>query len=161
MKGAKRTPTAIRKKMGNPGKRPMPVWEPTPPDEMPEAPPQLDDYAKEEWDRLAPIAFNMGVLTVADVGVFSAYCVAYSRWRRAEEGIKAMATDENLHGLLDFKHTGTAYQNPLLKISEKAAHDMLKYAVEMGLTAAARARLAVYPPKEKKSKYDGLIKVVA
>ena len=158
--GPKPIPTAIKRKMGNPGRRPLPENEPQPPEEMPDAPAHLDRYAREEWDRMAPIAFNMGVLTTADRAVFSAYCMAYSRWRRAEEVIQKEAREENKEGLFVAKKTGTLVVNPLLKVSQEAAHDMLKYAVEMGLTASARARLAVSPQKKEKSKYKGLMKAV-
>jgi phage terminase small subunit len=49
-------------------------------------------------------------------------------------------------------------QNPLVLIAKQAASDMVRYASEFGMTAAARARIAagVYNSPTA-SKFDGLL----
>ena len=102
----------------------------------------------------------MGVLTLADQAVFAAYCISYSKWRHAEEGIVKSANKSNAGGLLAKSKSGTYKQNVLVAISNKAATDMVKFASEMGFSPTARARMAVRPPQGTKSKYAGLIKAV-
>jgi P27 family predicted phage terminase small subunit len=53
---------------------------------------------------------------------------------------------------------GNPRRNPLVKIASDAAEDMVRYASEFGMTAAARSRIAagIYTPPGP-SKFDGLI----
>jgi P27 family predicted phage terminase small subunit len=76
----------------------------------------------------------MGLLTVLDIHILAAYCIAYSHWREAEEKLaeareKAPAT----RGLLIDGRI-----NPLVKIARNAAADMLRLAGEFGMTPSAR-----------------------
>ena len=57
-RGRKPKPTALKVLEGNPGKRPLNLFEPTPEDKMPECPDWLEDEAKAEWDRLAVPMFS-------------------------------------------------------------------------------------------------------
>jgi P27 family predicted phage terminase small subunit len=127
--------------------------------ECPDPPPFLDAYARDEWWRIAPGLFVMGMLSVVDVHPFAAYCAAYSRWRAAEEAIALMAKrDELTKAMLIKAADGTPRTNPLIRISADSASDMVRFASEFGFTAAARARIASgisAPPTG--SKFDGLL----
>jgi len=155
--GRKSKPAAIKKLEGNPGKKPIQVeLEPT--GEMPEPPPFLDEYALEEWNRLANGLNRLKLLDVIDMTSFSAYCMAYSRWRHAEEELaKLVESGGTIAGLVQKTQSGNWIQQPLIGISNSAVANMVKYASEFGLTPAARAKLGVIPDKKKKSKFDGLI----
>jgi P27 family predicted phage terminase small subunit len=149
-KGRKPIPTTLKVLCGNPGNQKLPKNEPIPPTtDYIEPPTYLDEYALEEWQDVAPGLQAMGVLYAIDRQVFSAYCVAVSRFRKAEEEIKRLNEHEEDDGYLK--------QNRLFNISAKAALDMVRYAAEFGLTASARARLGVDCRQKKKSKFDGLI----
>ena len=39
--------------------------------------------AKKEWERLAELMNQMGVLTEVDMAAFAAYCQSYARWKEA------------------------------------------------------------------------------
>lgn len=43
--------------------------------------------AKKEWERLAELMNQMGVLTEVDMAAFAAYCQSYARWKEAQEHI--------------------------------------------------------------------------
>ncbi len=79
-------PIALIKLEGNPGKRRIPKDIGGPPSD-PGPPDHLDDYAREEWARVATGLEAMGVLTEVDRAALSAYCDAYAVWRTACEQI--------------------------------------------------------------------------
>ena len=87
MTGRKPKPTAVKKLEGNPGKRKLNTKEPIPAKGMPTCPDWLMPEAKEEWERLAELMNQMGVLTEVDMVAFAAYCQSYARWKEAQEHI--------------------------------------------------------------------------
>jgi P27 family predicted phage terminase small subunit len=156
--GRKKKPINLVVLEGNPGKRKIPAT-PQPPSDMPDPPKHLDAYGLEEWDRIAHGLNVMGVLSQVDQSALAAYCMAYSRWRTAEEEMqKRVAKGGALAGLVDKTAAGNIIQNCLVGIANKAAADMVRYAAEFGMTPSARARLGVGSEKPK-SKFEGLISV--
>ena len=150
---------SVKKKLGNPGKRPL-GEEPVPPDDLPLPPAHLDAYALEEWNRVVGGLAAMGILSSIDQAALAAYCGACGQWRLAREEMqKRMAVGGPLAGLVDVTKAGNVIQNPLVGIANKAAADMVRYAAEFGMTPSARARLAIDPSKKKKGKFDGLVGV--
>jgi len=154
--GRKKKPTNLIILEGNPGKRKIPKGEPQPPTEMPSPPPHLDAYGLEEWNRIAEGLNVMGILTVVDQASLAAYCGAYSRWRSAEEELNTLKAKNPLTALVLQTVSGNWIQQPLIGIANKAAADMVRYAVEFGMTPSARARLSI-DPKKPKGKFDGLL----
>ena len=158
MAGRKPKPLELKVLEGNPGRRPLPTTIPRPVcDELPTAPPHLDDIAQQEWERIAPGLHAMGLLAGVDRSSLAAYCTAYARWARAEAGIKrATRPDQPESGLMIQTTNGNWVQNPLVGTAHKAASDMVKYAAEFGMTPSARVRLAI-EKKEPSSKFGDLI----
>jgi P27 family predicted phage terminase small subunit len=150
-------PTRIKELEGNPGKRRLPINEPQPPMDLPDPPSHLNAYALEEWGRVAEPLNAMGVLSRIDQAVFAAYCVAYSRWRLAEEELNKLAKKSKRKALVLKTVSGNSIQHTLIGISNKAAADMVLFAKEFGMTSLARARMGVDPGKKSKSKFDGLV----
>ena len=85
MAGRKPKPTAVKKLEGNPGKRKLNTKEPVPAKGMPACPNWLLPEAKNEWERLADLMNQMGVLAEVDMAAFAAYCQSYARWKEAQE----------------------------------------------------------------------------
>lgn len=161
MRGRKPLPTNFKILMGNPGKQKLPKGEPQPPGDMPSPPDHLDEYGLQEWEKLAPGLNAMGVLTSVDGATFAAYCVSVARWRHAEEELNKVRTKGGaLAALLIKNQAGDWVQNPLIRISARAADEFVKYGSEFGLSPSSRARLAIDPGRSKPSKFDGLIKLV-
>ena len=135
MSGPKPTPTYLKLLRGNPGRRPINKAEPKPeiPAKQPSPPAWLSAYALEEWNRVAPELWRMGLLTAVDVAALAVYADAYSRWRTATEAIAAMAQRDQLtRGLLVKSRAGEATVNPLIWIANSAAKTMLRAADEFG-----------------------------
>jgi P27 family predicted phage terminase small subunit len=142
--GPRPQPTYLKLLRGNPGKRRLNKNEPQPsiPARRPEPPAFLSAYAKEEWERVAPEAFTLRLLSNLDRACFSAYVESYARWRTAEEALALMAAnDPVMRGLIVKGKRGTAIENPLVYISRQAVRDMLRFAAEFGFTPAARSRI--------------------
>jgi P27 family predicted phage terminase small subunit len=145
---------------GNPSKKKLPPGpEPALLPKCPEPPAFLSSFARDEWWRVAPELWALGLLTVLDTASLAAYCYSYGIWREAAEALARVADrDEQMRGLLIRTQAGDARRNPLVKIAADAAADMVRFANEFGLTAVARSRLAagVYGQPGPR-KFDGLL----
>ena len=133
-RGRKPKPTAVKVLEGNPGKRPLNLYEPGPEKTAPECPSWLNDEAKEEWDRLADKMVNLGTLTEMDMAAFAGYCQSYARWKEAEEFIEK-------HGTIVKTPSGYWQQVPQVSIAQTNLKVMLKFCSEFGLTPSFRSRM--------------------
>lgn len=133
-RGRKPKPTAVKVLEGNPGKRPLNMYEPVPEKKAPECPSWLNDEAKEEWDRLADKMVNLGTLTEMDMAAFAGYCQSYARWKEAEEFIEK-------HGPIVKTPSGYWQQVPQVSIAQTNLKVMLKFCSEFGLTPSFRSRM--------------------
>lgn len=133
-RGRKPKPTAIKILEGNPGKRKLNAYEPTPEQTAPQCPDWLCDEAKEEWKRLADKMEQMGILTEVDMAAFAGYCQSYARWKEAEEFISR-------HGAIVKTPSGYWQQIPQVSIAQQYLKDMQKFAEQFGLTPASRSRI--------------------
>ncbi len=115
------TPSAIKKLSGNAGRRPMNEHEPMPPTGAPPCPAWLVGDALDEWNRITPALELMGVLTQVDHSVLIGHCVTYG------EIVTTVKAGEPLKAAL--------------------LGQMRAYAIELGLTPAARAKLSIAPLK--------------
>ena len=119
----KATPTALKLLAGNPGKRPFTPNEPMPPGHPPVCPVWLRGPALEEWNRIVPILSKLGVLTSVDNSVLVGYVTTYG----------------------EVVDTYKAYR----PLKPALLGQMRAFAVELGLTPAARAKLSIPLPKHE------------
>lgn len=148
--GPKPQPTYLKIVRGNPGKRPLPKAEAKVAPAMPIPPAHLSEEARAEWEMVSAELFRAGLLSGIDRAVLAAYCQAYGRWVQAERAIAEMAKRDQLTGGLMIKTTnGNAIQNPLVGTANKAAGDMVRFAVEFGMSPSARSRISAAPPSEE------------
>ena len=116
--------------------------------EMPARPDWLGKYALDEWDRVAPALYRLGILDVVDGGALEAYCDAYHVWRTAREQL--LKFEEELEkgaaGAYIMKtQAGNSIVSPLLGIMNKARRDMVRFAAEFGMTPSGRTGLVGAP----------------
>ena len=145
--GRKPKPTALKLVTGNPGKRALNKREAKVPPKRPTAPPFLSDDARAEWDRVCETLYTVGLVTALDAAALAAYCAAYGRWAQAERALRDAENDEN-GGLVTRTATGNIIQNALVGIANKAAADMVRYAVEFGMTPSARSKVEAIEPED-------------
>ena len=152
--GRKPKPTALKIVEGNPGRRPLPQFEPKFDPSQPTPPPFLNDDAKVEWGRISGVLYEAGVLTDVDRGVLAAYCQAYGVWAQAEREIEKLQQSSVLNGLILKTKDGNFIQQPLLGIANKARADMVKYAAEFGMTPSSRTRVETSGSTKKENPFS-------
>lgn len=128
---------------------------PKPRRKLPRCPDFLTGEAALCWKRTASDLYDAGLLTTVDRDALAAYCVAFARWRQAEEYVKkkglviftSLKTDEdgNVIG------GNNPIQNPYLAIANKAFDQMCKLMAEFGMTPSSRTRVKIEPqPAQRK-----------
>lgn len=137
-------PTAMKKARGTYRRDRVAKNEMNPPVAMPGIPDWLDEEARAEWRRVAPMLEELGVLTEADRMALAAYCAAASLAIHATRQYR-------LEGLMPKPQRGSKMTrvHPLVKVAQEARAQALRIGVEFGLTPAARTRVSAAPPDEK------------
>ena len=130
----------MKKLEGNPGKRKLNSKEPVPAKGMPACPGWLIPEAKKEWERLAELMNQMGVLMEVNMVAFAAYCQSYARWKEAQEHITS-------GGSTFETEKGYQQQTPWVGIANTNQKLMLQAAAEFGLTLNPEAGLLLQPVK--------------
>lgn len=138
-------PTAIKALQGNPGRRDLNTQEPQPTETTPQCPSWMDAIGKKEWRRIVPELERMRLLTCIDGAALEGYCQAYARWVEAEKSLKK-------HGMTFTTPNGYVQQRPEVAIAQKYLTICKAFLAEFGLSPAARSRLQVKKPPDKKNK---------
>lgn len=99
------------------------------------APEELDDVARTEWDRLAPMLREMRQLSDLDRRALGIYCAAYSDFRRATQALNKPGAH-----VVRNKMTGAVKQSPWIGIRHTASVTMLSVSQRLGLTPADRIK---------------------
>ena len=141
---------ALKKLQGHPGKRKLNNSGPRLDGTTPECPVWLDAEAKREWDRVVHALHESGILTNVDRAVLAAYCQSYARWVEAE-------TQVEKEGQVLERQSGRHYLNPNLAAASLALKQLMAYAVQLGLTPAARSRIGVEKPAQEPTLADILL----
>lgn len=148
--GRPHKPTHLKLVAGNPGKRALNEAEAQPDALIPEPPPELTSDARIEWNQISLKLHKCGLLTTIDRSVLAAYCQAYGRWVEAERVLADMARrDPVTRGLLIKTTNGNVIQNPMIGTANKAMSDMVRYAVEFGMSPSARSRVRANLEKQE------------
>lgn len=138
-RGPSPTPTNILKMRGS-WRANINPKEPIPDSGRPACPRFLSPEARKIWKRASKILAGMRVLTKAEVFVLARYCDAMSRWIEtaaflSEKGDVYPVRDKD-EKVVDFKEW------PQSKIYFKLDRVLIKMEQELGLTPAARTRIA-------------------
>ena len=148
--GRKPTPTAIKKRLGNPGKRPLNENEPEP-DGRPNAPSYLDEYGQRVWRRVIQ-SMTEGVYTRCDTETLAAYCQACSLHRIAVLVIQKGRFAAKTEGII----TETLYRDnngrDWIRIQKEQAAALASLGSRLGLDPSARTAIKV-PEKPKSGKF--------
>lgn len=145
-RGPKPKPAHLHLINGNPSKKRLSVLQDGTrvPVEIPEMPSHLDSEARKEWKRISVELLKLGLIAKVDRAALAVYCVAYSRWVRAERKLKSDGDD----ALIGITPSGYQQLGVWLQISNRAVEVMHKFLAEFGMTPSARNRVSVNPQKD-------------
>jgi P27 family predicted phage terminase small subunit len=131
--GPKPKPAAVRRREGNPGKRP--IKESFDPGGVPEKPRHLSKIASDHWDEVVEgKLIPAKQVSALDAPALKLMCV---QWGISESLLRVLN-----EGLVERGSTGQLVESPLLAAQHRASQLWLKLAIEFGLTSSARARYA-------------------
>jgi P27 family predicted phage terminase small subunit len=147
--GRKPKPTALKAIQGNAGKRAKPKNEPTPEalTETPEPPEWMGDIAAGIWRRAAPWLAANKIMAATDLHNLEAFCMAYQRWREAQDHI-----DD--HGLVVTGAQGGPMKNPACTVANESLRQVATFGALLGLDPSSRARLKPGGQAEKANVFE-------
>jgi P27 family predicted phage terminase small subunit len=141
--GRRPQPNALKMLRGNPGKRRLNAHEPplpratdafdTPPSEL-----NHDPVARSEWERLAPLLRQCGLVSSADRNALLALCQQWARYLDAHDKVVAL-------GMVVKASDGSPMRNPFWPIANDALSHCRQLWVELGLTPSSRSRISALP----------------
>lgn len=169
IRGRKPLPNALHSLHGNPGHRARNDAEPRFAAGPPTCPPHLKGEARKEWRRVVKeFEAHAGYCKGVDRAALAVYCQHYARWIEAErmledappaktkaaESVSAadsvspsdsvsMKPTAELRGVIITAPSGYPIQNPWLAVANKAMREMMRVAVEFGMTPSSRSRINV------------------
>ena len=104
-------------------------------------PEHLNEDARLEWARIAPILEKRGLISLEESTALALYCQAFGRWQMAEKKIAELAIDGQ-DGLIVKAPSGYPIQNPYLAIANKAMEQCYQFLQQFGLSPATRSRVS-------------------
>ena len=149
MAGRRPKPTHLKLLQGNPGKRKLNAHEPKPEVEILPVPDYLSDGVKAEWERMAKVLAQLGLLTSIDGVAFEAYCTLVARWREAEEALKKT-------GPVVKSPSGYPMLSPFYTVANQSLNQMRAFLVEFGMTPSARSRISLRNAEQRDPMEDFL-----
>jgi len=150
MKGRKPKPSHLKVISGNPGKRPIRTNPQPQPMSFDEPPKWIGKYGQELWKDRAPELIELGILTKADLPMWSILCCTWNMFREALELL-------NRDGLRTVDERGLPRKNPVWTLYNNAAKDFSKLAQEFGMTPVSRQRLDVRQPVKGENPWERLV----
>lgn len=143
-RGPQPKPSALKKLLGNPGKRVLNDNEPIPPDGAIVAPDYLHPAGKPYWDQLAPVLAAMRVLTVADVHVLARLVNHYVRYKELHTFLMKKGPAGTTYTVKDSKgKVQRVAEFPQAWEFRQLQSAIMLHERELGLTPASRTRLRV------------------
>jgi P27 family predicted phage terminase small subunit len=110
------------------------------------APTWLSKFAQKEFDRLVALLVEVKIMTEADIDHLAIYCDAYDKYIAYDKQVKRK-------GYWISSATGQK-ANPYVTKKMQIAQQMRAFAADLGLSPAARAKLAIGGSENKQDDDD-------
>lgn len=148
MKGRKPKPPAVRRRDGNPGKRPIPVelrvGDMIEPGRVPPPPEHLPEAAAEVWREILPEIAEVGLARTIDLPYLEALSTHVAISRRA---LRELGPD--FEEAVSITEKGTPVVSPWHRIYRDSWAEALKIGEQYGLSPIARTRLGIAAAQAK------------
>lgn len=110
-----------------------------------------DDVASAEWDRIAPILYEAGLITDVYMSSLAGYCASWSDWVDARQQRKATGA------LVVASPNNYPMLNTYLIAEKQALEKMRSFAADMGITPTSLARAERSPQGDLFDSLDSLL----
>lgn len=144
MKGRKPKPLELRVLHGGAYSKAF-AEQPQPRRVLPRCPEHLTGEAAACWKRLARDLYDAGLLSALDRDALAAYCMAYARYKKAEEILaksgEVIKTADKRDAEGNVIGGSNWIQNPWLAVANRALEQMRQLAAEFGMTPSSRSRV--------------------
>lgn len=156
-RGPQKKPTARKKLEGTHRKDRAPKNEPEPRmDASILTPPDwLAAEARQEWERIAPELYRLGLLTVADYALFAAYCTAFARWKTLNDKLAALEAEGEL--VMEVGENGYRQQAPEVSMEVRQFERLLDISARFGFDPASRASIDAEPRGDTDDSAEALL----
>lgn len=144
-------PTALKLVGGNPGKRPLNLAEPVPPDGEIVKPTLVaeDEIASAEWDRIISPMIACKMVKPLDVGSLIQWCLTWARFEKVARFIRDKGTTYPIYN----RHRQVVATKEFPQAAEfrRLQPILIALSRDIGLTPSARSRIASEgaPAKDK------------
>ncbi|TAL59155.1 MAG: phage terminase small subunit P27 family [Bacteroidetes bacterium] len=116
---------------------------------IPECPPGLGKYGRQEWGRITTELEKLQMVATIDSAVLYGYCHSWDQFIQTSLQMK----DE---GYIIKTVTGFMQINPLVRVNNEAKKYLLKFAQELGLSVIQRTRIKI-PAPDKEDEFETFI----
>jgi P27 family predicted phage terminase small subunit len=103
----------------------------------------LSKTARAEWNRVAPMLEDTGLLQASDTMTLAAYCSNYASWREAMDTVKKQGMVIEVVSTTRTGRTVKPVRNPAVALMHAFEKAMLASAAKFGLDPHSRSRLDV------------------
>ena len=159
-RGTKPKPTALHELSGAYQKNPQRrnTLEPIPIIGAPVCPQSVrdDERAMAKWNSTLDLLDQMKILTLAEVDVLEAYCLAHSAVERYR---KDLLENGSTYRTVDAQGNTIIKANPAFNHHARANEMIIKLMPQLGLTPSGRASLKVNPTPEEEDPLAALAKI--
>jgi P27 family predicted phage terminase small subunit len=101
----------------------------------------LTKTARAEWNRVAPMLEQAGLLQESDTMTLAAYCTNYAGWREAMDTVKKQGMVITVNSLTRTGSTSKPIRNPAVALMHSFEKAMLASAAKFGLDPHSRSRI--------------------
>lgn len=129
-------PSAIKLLRGDPGKRGVNQFEPSPPPADLSPPAGLTGIALEKWEEMTSLLSSMQVFTQADRHALQRYCLMWDQWDSLEKHCRE-------HGSTQITSTGYSQVTAEATLAKSLRKELLEIERQFGMTPAARSSMKV------------------
>ncbi len=112
-------------------------------------PKYLSKTARAEWNRVAPLLEEAGILQEIDASILASYCQMFGHWRSSEDDIARNGLVITVSSQTRTGKSEKPIQNPAVRNAIQFHKSMIQTAVKLGISLLDRQRIEVPPDPDE------------